>query len=262
MLQSRQKSRALLSNLATALLVWQDDAVSVPAVGRTARVRAREEITREILRIGKAHLVRDGGAALSLRAVAREMGMASSAVYRYVPNRDALLTLLIVDAYNDLGAAVERAEKKVPRQQLLDRFLAVCHGVRNWAVSHPHEYALIYGTPVPGYFAPPDTIPPASRVPSLLVSLLEDGLAAHQRAYFSPLNLAINDSVQPIQSTIGLSIPSFFLLQGLLAWASIYGAVSLELFGHFQNVIAATPKMRRAHFDYQMRSIGSGMGFE
>lgn len=80
----------------------------------TARERARTEITREILQTGREHLARDGAAALSLRAVARDLGMASSAVYRYVPNRDALLTMLIIAAYDSLGEAVEKAEAAVP----------------------------------------------------------------------------------------------------------------------------------------------------
>lgn len=128
-----------------------------PTVPRTARDRARAEITAEILDAARQHLAREGAAALSLRAVARDVGMVSSAVYRYVPNRDALLTMLIIDAYDSLGAVVEKAESAVAREERLGRFLAICHAVRGWALAHPHEYALIYGTPVPGYAAPEDT---------------------------------------------------------------------------------------------------------
>ncbi len=84
-----------------------EQARSVP---RTARERARAEITSEILEAGRRHLATDGAAALSLRAIARELGMASSAVYRYVASRDDLLTRLIIDAYNSLGAAAEAAD--------------------------------------------------------------------------------------------------------------------------------------------------------
>ena len=65
---------------------------------RTARARVRDELTREIKEVARAHLVEKGSAALSLRAVARELGMVSSAVYRYFPSREELLTALIVDA--------------------------------------------------------------------------------------------------------------------------------------------------------------------
>jgi AcrR family transcriptional regulator len=153
------------------------------AAPRTARERARVEITREILDTAREHLVRDGAASLSLRAVARDLGMVSSAVYRYVPNRDTLLTMLIVDAYDSLGEAVEGAEALVPRDRHLERFLSTCQAVRVWALAHPHEYALIYGSPVPGYAAPVDTIAPASRVPIVLVTILNrpHGAGAHLR---------------------------------------------------------------------------------
>lgn len=96
--------------------------------------------------------------------------MVSSALYRYFPSRDELLTALIVDAYDSVGAAAEEADARAlaaghpPRA----RWIAVCEAVRAWALEHPHEYALIYGSPVPGYSAPstPSVPPPASGTPS------------------------------------------------------------------------------------------------
>ena len=104
--------------------------------------------------------------------------MVSSAVYRYFPSRDHLLTALIVDAYDSLGAAVEAAVAGLPAANYERRWLTVCRGVRAWAIDHPHEYALIYGSPVPGYRAPEDTIGPAARVALVLVQLLIDATAA------------------------------------------------------------------------------------
>ncbi len=71
--------------------------------GRTARERVRAELIREITEIARRQLATEGAAGLSLRAVAREMGMVSSAIYRYFPNRDDLLTTLIIDGYNAVG---------------------------------------------------------------------------------------------------------------------------------------------------------------
>src|SRR6185437_6967037 len=110
----------------------------------------------------------------SLRAIARDLGMASSAVYRYISSRDELLTRLIIDAYDSLGAAAETSEAAVDRADLLGRWTTICTTVRDWAIANPNEYALIYGSPVPGYVAPTDTIGPASRVSSLLVQLMSD----------------------------------------------------------------------------------------
>ena len=114
-------SRALLSNLVIALEIRHDGGMTA-ATGARARVRA--ELTQEILAAARRQLAEQGSAALSLRAVAREVGMVSSAVYRYFPSRDDLLTALIVDAYDGLGAAVERAVAKVPADDLAGRWLA------------------------------------------------------------------------------------------------------------------------------------------
>src|SRR5512139_2075019 len=142
--------------------------------GRTARDRARAELTNEIKEAARRQLAADGAAKLSLRAVARELGMVSSAVYRYFPSRDELLTALIIDAYDALGAAVEVADQSPPATAVYDRWRAACSAVRTWARAHPHEYALIYGSPVPGYEAPKDTVAPASRSGLVLVGIVRD----------------------------------------------------------------------------------------
>src|SRR6478609_854344 len=148
--------------------------MSAPGV----RARVRAELTREIAAAARRHLASDGAAALSLRAVARELGMASSAVYRYFPSRDELLTALIVDAYNAMGEAAEGADAEHPRADLMSRWQAACAAVRGWALAHPHEYALVYGSPVPGYAAPEATIGPAARVGTVLAEVVADGVAA------------------------------------------------------------------------------------
>lgn len=132
----------------------------------------RAELTTEIKERALRQLGEVGAPALSLRAIAREMGMSSSALFRYFPNRDALLTALIVDAYSRLAYAAEHAHDAAAGAPVLERWVAICHGVRDWAVAHPHEYALVYGSPVPGYTAPEDTAAPAWRVPRLLTGLL------------------------------------------------------------------------------------------
>jgi AcrR family transcriptional regulator len=135
-----------------------------PSVLRAARERTRAEITRQILDAARRHLATDGASGLSLRAIARELGVSSSAVYRYVASRDDLLTRLIVAAYDALGAASAAKEAAKARHDLVGRWSAVCHTVRGWALANPNEYALIYGTPVPGYIAhrPRSHSPPAS----------------------------------------------------------------------------------------------------
>ncbi len=113
-----------------------------------------------------------GAPGLSLREVAREMGVVSSALYRYFPTRDDLLTALIVDAYNDLGAFAERAVSRVPRDEPRRRLHAAAAAIRKWAKANPNEYALLYGSPVPGYEAPPFTVEPAARVALVLGTIV------------------------------------------------------------------------------------------
>ena len=118
----------------------------------TARMRAKAEVRGEIIAEARRQLALQGAPALSLRAVTRQLGMASSAVYRYFPSRDDLITALIVEAYDALGVVAEAAV--ATDGPAGDRWGALCRSIRGWAVEHPHEYALIYGSPIPGYQAP------------------------------------------------------------------------------------------------------------
>jgi AcrR family transcriptional regulator len=221
-----------------------------PSLPRTARERARAEITREILDAARGHLATDGAPALSLRAIARDLGMASSALYRYFKSRDELLTRLIVDAYDSLGAAAEAAEAPVDRNDLPARFTAICHAVRAWALTHPNEYALIYGSPVPGYVAPPDTVAPATRVTTLLMRIIIDATAqgrvpaADQQAD----DATAAGALTPIRSYLPPGIPAPVIQRALMVWTGLFGAVSFELYGQLHQVVAEDPADRAAFF--------------
>ena len=224
---------------------------TAPSVPRTARARARAEITREILEAGRQHLATDGAAALSLRAIARDLGMASSAVYRYVAGRDDLLTRLIIDAYDSLGAAAEAAEAASGRADLAGRWSAICMTVRAWALAHPNEYALIYGSPVPGYVAPAATIGPASRVSNLLIQILADAAARGveiPEPAAADLGEAGRKAIAPVRAAVPADITDVAIQAGLMLWSGLLGTVSLELFGQFENVIGQDPADRDAFF--------------
>jgi AcrR family transcriptional regulator len=217
-------------------------------------------LTREIKEVARRQLAEHGAAALSLRAVAREVGLVSaSALYRYFPGRDALLTALITDSYGALGDAAEAAEATVHRRDVFTRWVAVCHGVREWATANPHEYALIYGSPVPGYAAPEDTIAPASRVPLLLGSLLRDMLTAgtHSAVEYPDIPDPVRRSLRPVLATMPPGVPDDLMIRGLMAWTYLFGAVSLEVFGHRHKVIDD----HDAFFDHEIRRLGTLLGF-
>jgi AcrR family transcriptional regulator len=232
---------------------------------RTARERARAELTREITEEARRQLAATGANGLSLRAVARELGMVSSALYRYYPSRDDLLTALIIDAYNAIGEAAEtaiadagpgtgtergaEAEGGVGRA----RWLAACHAIRAWALARPHEYALIYGSPVPGYRAPEATIGPAARVPLAFVGVLAaaiadgeltpdaehgaDALTGALADQAAALSAAVASSVpvdapSPVSASV-TAVPPGVLVRGVMAWTQLFGMISFELFGQF-----------------------------
>jgi AcrR family transcriptional regulator len=202
---------------------------------RTARDRARAELTREIKAEARRQLAEQGAQQLSLRAVAKELGMVSSALYRYFPSRDRLLTALIVDAYNAIGDAAEAADAAVAEADHRGRWQAVWRAVRAWARAHPHEYALIYGSPVPGYRAPRDTVAPAARVALLLVGLVRASWAAGVLALppdATSLPPALAEQARRLAENVAPELPTAVLARVVLAWTQLFGMTGFELFGH------------------------------
>ncbi len=227
-------------------------------IAASLRARVRAEMAEEIKRTARRHLAEQGAANLSLRAVAREMGFVSSAVYRYFASRDELLTALILDGYNSLGAAAEAAETAVERADLAGRFAAIWHAVRDWARADPHGYALLYGTPVPGYRAPQDTIAPATRITNLLGTLLVDGVAAgvlHPPAGES-LSATVQGEMVRIRDELFTGVPPAILARGLIAWTELFGAISFDIFNRLDGIIAD----RDAWFDHQVTALARYVG--
>ncbi|MDI2033554.1 TetR/AcrR family transcriptional regulator [Paenarthrobacter nitroguajacolicus] len=228
----------------------------------TPRERARAQTLVDIVRIGREHLAVHGAAALSLRAVARDLGVVSSAVYRYVQNRDELLTLLLIDGYNELGDQVDAAVAAAPEGDFAGQFRALGRAVRQWAIREPASYALLFGSPVPGYQAPGErTTAPGTRVIYRLVGIFE----AAQRA--GALNAEVSPGVvippdlaadlEAIRAGLGLSLPDEALARGVLAWTSIFGAISFEVFGQYG---PDTFKARDELFEHQLAVLAGVAG--
>ncbi|SCL19121.1 transcriptional regulator, TetR family [Micromonospora rhizosphaerae] len=216
-------------------------------VAHSLRARVRAGMIDEIKAVARRHLATDG-ANLSLRAVARDMGMVSSAIYRYFSSRDDLLTALILEAYEALGAAVEAADAALDRRDLRGRWHAACRAARAWALAHPAEYALLYGSPVPGYAAPEDTVRPAQRPPVVLVGILNDGLASGQ------LTPPDDDLPEPVRADLAEIAAGFFpglpeavLARGMAGWTQLFGLISFELFGRLNRSVPH----RDEYFDHQ-----------
>lgn len=230
--------------------------------GRTVRERVRAELIREITGIAREQLATEGAAGLSLRAVAREMGMASSAIYRYFPSRDDLLTALIIDGYNAVGEAVEQADATASEAgtSFSGRWLAVCRSVRAWALAHPHEYALLYGSPVPGYEAPEDTVPAAMRDTVVFARIVAEAHAAgalEPAGPCPPAPAVLGEDLARGRAALLIDAPDDVVARAFTAWAGLYGTVNFEMFGQFNNVIDE----RAAYFDHAMTLLGRLVGF-
>ncbi len=153
------------------------------------------------------------------------------------------MELLIIDAYDDLGATVEAVDASCERTDFAGRWSATCHAVRNWARAHPHEYALIYGSPVPGYSAPEDTIIPASRVTLTLVAIIHEATAsgalrAPFGAEYAPsFSMPAAAEASRLEALALQRVPKDAIIWALEAWMQLFGAVNFEIFGRLVGVV-------------------------
>jgi AcrR family transcriptional regulator len=218
-------------------------------------------MTAEILAAARAHLADEGAAALSLRSVARDLELAPSALYRYFDGRDALLSALIMAAYESLAAEAERAAEQAGKAggTDTDRWLEVPRAVRRWALMHPHEWALIFGTPVPGYEAPADTVEPYARVAGALFRPVAEANAASRLRTDDrdrTVSDSLRDAVAPVTDGLFDDMPVEKVVLAIQAWTTLVGIVSLELFGHWRNTILDPGTF----FEATMRHVAEGLG--
>jgi AcrR family transcriptional regulator len=229
------------------------------AAAGNARARVRAQLTEEIKDAARAELAVAGSSGLSLRAVARRVDMVPSALYRYFDSRDALLTALIVDAYSSLATAVTAAADPAGRSPRR-RWLRVGHAVRDWAWAHPHEWALIYGSPVPGYQAPQETIVPALELVRVLAAILtplyDSAPAKATPAVDIPVGRELGRWLALVRDPYLRDLPDAVTALAVTAYVHLLGAVSLELFGQFGPDATPAPAM----FDYGLRVTAALLG--
>lgn len=223
------------------------------------RQEARQRTTAELMAAARAQLAEVGAAGLSLREVARRIGMVSSAVYRYVDSRDDLLTRLIIEAYDDLGQAAEEAAGSHEADGDLDRWAATAHAIRDWAIGHPHQYLLLYGSPVPGYAAPQDTVGPGTRVTFALVGVLVDAHAAGRlEPPAAPVPVA-DDLLVEMAELAGVArteVDPATILVFLAAWTQMFGLIGFEITSQTRGMVTD----HRSLFDATVRQLGHHVG--
>ena len=205
----------------------------------------RAKTTASILAAARREIAENGGGGLSMRAVAREVGMVSSAVYRYFPTREALVTAMIVESYGNLAAALG----EVRATRLDQRWRALGHALRGWALANPHEFQLIYGTPIPGYAAPPETVPAAA---AAALPFFEAG-SHHAVAAFGVSELTAQMS--PMTELVPGSDPAGAAAV-LAELAALIGIITLELSGHFVGSADPADHLFDALLTRQLATLG------
>lgn len=222
----------------------------------TPRARAHARTRAEILAAAHTHLATGGAAGLSLRAVARDVGMVSSAVYRYFASRDDLLTALIIESYDAVGARVEEAVGG--RGTLTRRFVRGLEAFHRWAREHPHEYLLLYGSAVPGYEAPQETVTPASRAVVALLGIVvqAESTGRLDPPETAPMNATLTRQAVDLADAAGVEVPPELLVRFLHSWAQIFGLVGLDVLGQLKGSFEPADALAAHTFREAARHIG------
>ncbi len=210
-------------------------------MSRPRREAVRKEIADEIKAVARKQMGEHGTAGLSLRAVAREMGITAPAIYNYFPRLDDLVTALIVDAFTDLAVAMETVRQESVSEASLPKIEAMLYAYRQWAMDHPVDFQLIYGNPIPGYEAPAELTSPLALRPFIgIFQLYSQALQAGEIAMpheYQHVPASIAEYLLFWRSQTGLDIPDELICMLMTGWARIHGLVMLELFHHTQPVI-------------------------
>lgn len=203
----------------------------------TRREQQRKDMLLEIKEVARRQMAEVGASALSLRAISREIGMTAPALYRYYENRDALVTELIIDAYNALAEAMIAADAEQQSTAYASRFEAVAGAYRAWAIAHPEDYKLIYGTPIPGYHAPRErTVEPGGRVQQTIGMVLIDASRAGKLQIpqvYTNLPAGVGKEIDLLLQYLPQDVPAAGVAVAILIWSSWHGLVWAELTGHF-----------------------------
>lgn len=193
------------------------------------RAERRDTTEAAILQAALKLLAEGGAEVITVRGVARELGLVPSALYRYVRGRDDLISILIAHAFTDLADTVEAAHDAVPAEDLRGRWRAFALTLRRWMLDHPREWMLIQGVPIPGYEpAAGRNYASSSRLHVLLVRLGADAEAAGLRPAVAATTPAVMPGLPLFLDATGLRISPGTALAGLAGWHLLAGALYSE----------------------------------
>ncbi|MEI5102576.1 TetR/AcrR family transcriptional regulator [Streptomyces sp. PmtG] len=231
--------------------------------GRGRRERLRAETTAEIKSVALELMASGGPDAITLRAIAREMGMTANAIYGYFATRDDLVTTLVNDVYTALADAVDAAWARTAAEAPAARIRAWAEAFRDWSLAHPEGFRLIYGDPVPGYRAPDGGAAPdaARRVCTGLAALAAaawpEARHSHENSAddafeWSDFDPGLLDKVRPAFP----ELPPAAVALALRVWGHLHGLVSLEVYGHLRTQTSRPQKLFRAELAQLIRGLG------
>ncbi|AFR08910.1 TetR/AcrR family transcriptional regulator [Nocardiopsis alba] len=227
------------------------------------RERVREATLGEIKGIARRHLVEHGVAGVSLRAVAREMGMTAPGLYRYVSGIDALLVAITADMFDELAEAVASADASAPPQDTELRLHRALRALRAWAIAHPAEFSVMFG---PRSRLDPDAdITPAleagSRFGSTFFALFERLLQEKDIPFpeEEEIDPDLRVELNSFADTVGLAVhdvPVGAALVLTTCWVRVYGVVCMEVFQHLDFVMRDMEPL----FESELQNMMTGLG--
>ncbi|QLE75725.1 TetR/AcrR family transcriptional regulator [Streptomyces rectiverticillatus] len=206
-------------------------------------------------------LLKVGAGGLSLEAVADSSGLEVTDVTAVFPHRNDLLTALVIDAYNESGAAMEQADQAAGDAEASAgaRLLAVTRALRKWSFDNPAEFTLIYGSPVPDYHAPQDTVPPASRTPAVLAAIVRSALEAGEltppRRTVAGPPLLLPEAVELFGGVPDAPF-SDVIERGIVLWSNLIGLLVFQVFSRTHDSV----RDESAFFDFAVAVAAEGIG--
>ena len=221
---------------------------------------APDSMEAQIKAAARQQMAEHGTAGLSLRGIARQLGITAPAIYNYFPRLEDLITALIVDAFSDLADVMEAADAAVASERAYDHIMTLCLTYRAWALAHPTVFQLIYGNPIPGYQAPEEVTLPLARRPFL--GIFRWFLRAYQTgelvipAEYGPVPPRMSAGSAAWRRISGIEIPDELLALLMSGWSRIYGMTLLELYHHVQPLVGDGGAFFRYEMDAFARYLG------
>jgi AcrR family transcriptional regulator len=205
------------------------------------RERVRAATMREIKETARRFLVEQGPDAITLRAIAREMGMTAPALYRYFNSHDELRRHVIGDIYRELAGDINTAIHEVAADGMTAKFIAGSREFRRWSLNHPREFALIFGSPLPGIDLNHTDIADRSgqEFMGVFLGLLVELWQEQPFPVSGPgdIDPGLRAQLERFRDSLGIPLPAGALLSFAYCWVRLYGMVSMEVYGHLSWVL-------------------------